>query len=161
MVLEEEDDNNENMAEGEEGGDEGIWMDGEDEPPDDLRYNGEGKKNRCMNREHAEDSFEASNCNTGKVRSKSRNEIAQSTKPINLSQTAHPQFRALDLRHESDVHSRPGANQRKISSRAHWRQLYSQHQKRDSVTQHWWKNSSETALDDDQRRLLEDLTGLD
>ena len=32
-------------------------MDREDEPPDDLRYNGEGKKNRCMNQEHTEDSF--------------------------------------------------------------------------------------------------------
>ena len=44
MVLEEEDDNNENMEKGEEGYDEDIWMDGEDEPPDDLRYNGEGNK---------------------------------------------------------------------------------------------------------------------
>ena len=32
------------MAEGEEGVDEVIWMDEEDYPPDDLRYNGEGKK---------------------------------------------------------------------------------------------------------------------
>ena len=40
MVSEEEDNNNETMSEGEEGGDEGIWMDGEDNPPDDLRYNG-------------------------------------------------------------------------------------------------------------------------
>ena len=50
----------------------------EDEPPDDLRYNGEVNKNRCMNREHAEDSFEANNCNISKVRSKSHNKIVQS-----------------------------------------------------------------------------------
>ena len=45
------------MSEGEEGNDEGVWMDGEDETSDDLRYNGEGKKNCCINWEHAEDSF--------------------------------------------------------------------------------------------------------
>ena len=45
------------MAEWVERGDECVWMDGEDELPDDLRYNGEGKKNCCMNRENAEDSF--------------------------------------------------------------------------------------------------------
>ena len=53
-------------------------MDGEDYPPDDLSYNGEVKKNRCMNREHAEDIFEANYCNISKVRSKSRNTIVQS-----------------------------------------------------------------------------------
>ena len=81
------------MSEGEEGGDEGIWMDGEDEPPDDLRYNGEGKKHCCINQEHAADSFEASNCNIRKVRSESLNTISQLTtqaKPINLSRTTHP-----------------------------------------------------------------------
>ena len=45
VVFEEEDDKDENMAAGEEGGDEGVWMDEEDEPPDDLRYNGEGNNN--------------------------------------------------------------------------------------------------------------------
>ena len=44
VVLEEEDENDETMSEGEEGEDEGLCMDGEDEPPDDLRYNREGKK---------------------------------------------------------------------------------------------------------------------
>ena len=39
-VSEEEDNNDGTMAEGEEGYNEGVWMDGEDEPPDDLRYNG-------------------------------------------------------------------------------------------------------------------------
>ena len=53
MVSEEEYEKSETMVEGVEGGNEGVWMDGEDEPPDDLRYNGEGKKNRCMNREHS------------------------------------------------------------------------------------------------------------
>ena len=95
MVSKEEDDNDETISEGEEGDDEGVWMDGGNEKPDDLRYNGEGKKNRCINREHAEDSFEARNHNIVKVRSKRRNKIAQSTtkaKPIDLSQTAHSQF---------------------------------------------------------------------
>ena len=76
-------------------------MDGEDEPPDDLRYNGEGKKNR-------KDSFEANNSNIRKVRSKSRNKIAQSktqAKPINLGRTAHPQFQGMNLRQKSDVKS--------------------------------------------------------
>ena len=70
-------------------------MDGEDEPPDYLRYNGEGKKIRSINREHAEDSFEASNHSISKVKGKSRNTIVQSktqTKPIKLNRTAHPQF---------------------------------------------------------------------
>ena len=79
VVLEEEDDKNETMAEGEGGSDEVVWMDGEDGSPDDLRYNGEDKKNRSITREHAEDSFEARNCNTSKVRSKSRNTIFQLT----------------------------------------------------------------------------------
>ena len=106
-------------------------MDGEDEPPDDLRYNGEGNKNRYMKREYAEDSFEASNCKTINVRSKSRNTILQSktqAKPIDLSWTAHPQFPALNLGHKLDMHSRPGANREKSASLARWRQLYSQHQ---------------------------------
>ena len=57
LVSEEEDDNDEAISEGEEGGDEGVWMDGEDDPPDKLRYNGEGKIFLYINREHAEDSF--------------------------------------------------------------------------------------------------------
>ena len=43
VVSEEEDDTYEAMAEGVEGGNEGVWMDEEYKPPDDLRYNGEGK----------------------------------------------------------------------------------------------------------------------
>ena len=61
-----------------------------------------------MNWEHAEDSFEANNLNISKVRSESRNTIVQSktqAKPIDLSQTAHLKLRALNLRHELDVHS--------------------------------------------------------
>ena len=95
MVSEEEENKDETMAEGVEGDDEVVWMYGEDDPPDDLRYNGEGMKNRCMNREHAEDSFEANNHNISKVRSKIRNTIVQSkthSSFINLSRTAHPQF---------------------------------------------------------------------
>ena len=53
-------------------------MDGEEKTPDDLRYNGEGNKNRCMNQEHAEDIFEANNCNISKVRSEIRNTIVKS-----------------------------------------------------------------------------------
>ena len=79
VVSEEENNNNETMEEGEDGEDAGVWMDGEDDPPDDLRYNGEGKKNRCINRVHAEESFESRNHNISKARSKSRNAIAQST----------------------------------------------------------------------------------
>ena len=48
MVSEEEDENDETMEEGGEGDNEGIWMDGEDDPPDDLRYNEKCKKNRCI-----------------------------------------------------------------------------------------------------------------
>ena len=106
--MEEEYNNGETMAEGGEGGDEGVWMDGEDDPPDDLRKNGEVKKNRCITREHAEDIFEASNRNTSNVRSEICDTIAQSTtqaKPIDLSQTAHMQFRALNLIQQSDMHS--------------------------------------------------------
>ena len=100
------------MEEKEEGGYEGIWMDREDEPPDDLRYNVEGKKNRCITWEHLEDIFEASNRNTRKVRSESCNRIVMSTtqaKPIDLSWTAHPQLRALNLRHEWNVNSQSSA----------------------------------------------------
>ena len=77
VVSEEEDENNETMAEGVEGGNEGVCMDGEGKPPDDLRYNGEGKKHIGMNRDHAEDSFEAKNRNISKVRSEIRNTIMQ------------------------------------------------------------------------------------
>ena len=66
------------MEEEDEGDDERMCMNREDDPPDDLRYNGEGKKNCCINLEHAEDIFEAINCNISKVRSKSCNKIAQS-----------------------------------------------------------------------------------
>ena len=76
-VSEKEDNNNGTMAEGVEGEDEGVWMDGEDKPPDDLRYNVEGNKNRSMTREHAEDSFEANNRNISKVKSESRSIIVQ------------------------------------------------------------------------------------
>ena len=55
------------MEEGDDGGGEGIWMVGEDEPNDDLRYDGEGNKNCCINREHSEHSFEENNCNINKV----------------------------------------------------------------------------------------------
>ena len=114
MVSEEEEDNDDTMADGVEGDDKGVWNDGEDEPPDDLRYNGEGKKNCCINREHAEDSFEASNHIISKVRSERCNIITQSktqANPIDLSRTAHPQLqstkfktpvgRALSTRRES------------------------------------------------------------
>ena len=57
------------MAEVDEGYNEGIYIDGEDKSPDDLRYNVEGKKKRFVNRDHAEDSFEAINRNISKVRS--------------------------------------------------------------------------------------------
>ena len=90
-----------------------LWIDGENYPHDELRYNGEGKKNSCINREHAEDIFEARNRNTSKVISKSCNNIAQSTtliKPINLIWNTHLQLRALDLRNELDMHSRFGVN---------------------------------------------------
>ena len=53
-------------------------MDVEDDPPDDLRYNEEGKKNRFMNWEHVEDSFEANNHNISKVRIEKGNTIVQS-----------------------------------------------------------------------------------
>ena len=69
VVSEEEDDNDETTEEGEEGNDGGVCMDGKDETYDNLRHNREGKKNRCMNREHAEDIFEANNCNISKFRS--------------------------------------------------------------------------------------------
>ena len=36
VVLEEEDYNNDTMEEGEEGDNAGVWMNGEDDPPDDL-----------------------------------------------------------------------------------------------------------------------------
>ena len=45
VVSEEEDDNYETIEERVDGGDDGVWMGGEDEPPDDHRYNREGKKN--------------------------------------------------------------------------------------------------------------------
>ena len=69
VVEEEEDESDETMSKRVEGDYEGVWMDGEDKPTDDIRYNGEGKKNRCMNRKHAEDIFEASKWYISKARS--------------------------------------------------------------------------------------------
>ena len=43
-MSEEEEDNDDTMVEGVEGDYEGVWMDGEDQTPDDLRYNGESNK---------------------------------------------------------------------------------------------------------------------
>ena len=121
-------------------------------------------KKICITPEHVKDSFEAINCNTSKVRSERRNTIAQPTtqaKYIVLSWTAHTQFRALNLRHDSDMHYWSGANpSKKRESRA----LVAAIQpipKRYRVLQHWWGNRSEKALADDQRRLLEELTGTD
>ena len=88
MVSEEEDGNNETMTEGGDGIDKGAWKDEYDEPPDHLRYNGEGNNNYCTTQEHAEDIFEAINQNTSTVRDKSCNSISHSTelaKPLNLS----------------------------------------------------------------------------
>ena len=70
-------------------------MDGEEEPHEYLRYIIEGKKNCCITQEHAEDSFEASNCYTSNIRSKIRNIIAQLTpqdNPIDFKNTSQPQF---------------------------------------------------------------------
>ena len=70
-------------------------MDGEDETPDDLRWNGEGKKFFLINQEHVEDIFEASNHNIIKVRSESCNKIVHSktkANPIDLCWTAHPKL---------------------------------------------------------------------
>ena len=95
MVFEVEDNNYDTTSVGEEGGDEGVWMNGEDEPSDDLMYNGEGKKNGCITRDHVEDSIEESNRNNSRFRSKIINTIMQSTtqdKTIDLSTTSHPQF---------------------------------------------------------------------
>ena len=78
VVSEEEDNSDDTILEGVDGDDEGVWMDGDNYPPDDLRYNGEGRENCCINREHAEESFESSNSNISKVRSESHNTIAQS-----------------------------------------------------------------------------------
>ena len=89
-----------------EGDNEGVWVDGEEEPPDNFRYNGKGRKNRCMNREHVEDSFEANNHNISKVRSESRNKIVQSkqkSKPIDLSWTAHLHVRLVSSNQCSEL----------------------------------------------------------
>ena len=142
VVLEEEDNNNGTMAEREEGDEECVWMDGEDEPTYELMYDGKGKKNHCMNREHAEDSVEANNCSISKLRSESRNKTVQSktqAKPIDLSRTAHPQLRSLSLRHKSDVHSGPSANRRKKRESSMLAAHVQPTPKRDSVLQHWWK----------------------
>ena len=139
-------------------------MDGKDEPRDDLRYNGEGKKYFCINREHEEDRFEANNRKTSKVRSQSRNIIVQSktqAKPISLSRTAHRKFRALNLRHEWNVNSQSSAKQSKNRESSVLAAAVQPTPKRYSVPRHWWKNRSSTALADDQRRLPEELTGPD
>ena len=117
-----------------------------------------------MNREHAEDIFEATNHNISKVRSKSRNKIVQSktqAKPIELGWTAHPQLRALNLRHDLDVHYQPGANRSKKSKSSALAAAVQPTPKRDSVLRHWWENRSATALADERRWLLEELTGSD
>ena len=54
-MSEEEDGNDETMSKREEYYDEGVCMDEEDEPPYELRYNGEGKKIRCNSQEYEED----------------------------------------------------------------------------------------------------------
>ena len=136
-------------------------MDEEDKPPDNLRYNGEGKKSYCTNREHAEDSCEAINHNTDKIRIKIRNEIVQSTnlaKPIDLRCTAYPQLQALNLRHELDVYYQPGANQSKKRESSVLTAAVQPTPKSDSVLRHWWKNRSAMELAYDQRQLLEELT---
>ena len=77
LVSEEEDNSNETMEKGVEGGNQVAWVDGDDKPPYDLRYNGEGKKKCCMKWGHAENGFEANNHNISKVRSKICNTIVQ------------------------------------------------------------------------------------
>ena len=99
-----------------------------------------------------------------KVISEIRNTVVQSktqAKTIDLNQTAHPQSQALNLRHESDVHSLSGANRRKKRKLSALVADVQPTPKRDSVLRHWWKNRSATALSDDQRRLLKELTGTD
>ena len=140
MVEEEEEENDETMAGGVEVEDGGVQMDGEYNPPDELRYNGYDNKNHCINREHAEEIFEASNRKISKVRIKRRNTSAQSNiqaKRINLSCTAHPQFRALNLKHKSDVHSPPGANRRKKRESTALAAVVQPTTKWDSVPRHW------------------------
>ena len=61
LVSEEKYDNDATMAEVEEGGNEGVWIYGEDEPLDDFRYNREDKMYCCITQEHIEGCFEASN----------------------------------------------------------------------------------------------------
>ena len=162
VVSEEEKDNYDTMAKGGERDNEGVWIDREEDRPDGLRYNGEGNKNRCINREHAEESFEVSNRNVSKVRSEIRNKIGQSTtqaNPIDLSRTAHPQFRALNLRHELYVHSQSGAKRSKKCKSSTLAAAIQPIPKRDSIPQRWWQDRLATELNDDQRRLLEELTG--
>ena len=104
-----------------------------------------------MNQEHAEDSFEANNRNISKVRIEIRNTIVKlktQAKPINLSRTTHPHFRALNLRHQSDVHSRSGENRRKKRELSALAVAVQPTKKWYSVPQHWWKNRSATSLDD-------------
>ena len=59
------------------------------------------------------------------------------------------------------MHSRPGANQIKKCEESTFAAVVQPTPKWDSVTQHWWENRSAKALDDEQRRLLKELTGPD
>ena len=59
------------------------------------------------------------------------------------------------------MHSRPGANRRKKRKSSVFAADVQPTPKWDSVPQHCWENMSATALSDDQRQLLEDLTGPD
>ena len=59
------------------------------------------------------------------------------------------------------MRSQSGANQSKKRESSALAAAVQLTPKRDSVPQHWWENMSETALDDDHRWLLDDLTGPD
>ena len=59
------------------------------------------------------------------------------------------------------MHSQYGANLRKKSESIMLAAAIQTTPKRDSVTQHWWENRSATALADNLRRFIEELTGPD
>ena len=59
------------------------------------------------------------------------------------------------------MHSRPGANQRKKCESSTLVAAVQPIPKRDSVPRNWCKNRSAMALDDEQHRLLKELTGPD
>ena len=130
MVSEEEYDNDETMVEGGEGEIKAYGRMGRRSHVMDSGIMEKGRK-KCINQEHAEDSFEASYCNIIKFRSEICNTIEQSktqAKPIDLSQTSHPQLQALKLRHELDEQSQPGVKRIKSTSQTCWWKLYSQQQ---------------------------------